>query len=342
MFPTTLVFTRQLLPRATASKNGDPYTFAQGGGLLLSASFRTLLSSSVKKKTTWKRHEMSRLYTPSFHHHGSQKWIPPIGVTFQIYSTCMVHDSGRKSKVQWLEQNLHLHLWCSTKILQKRNVILLVTSRWILDAHAWHKMHHCQEFPSKPLTGQLSWLRNTTLHHCVWHKKICYKTSCYLSSSPKKHLPYGCLHLSPGICFRFPGLFLSHLRRHGSGLFSDVDDDRRDESKTTARPGRNGWARTPKTKLKKNIDMKWDMLGECTHCGIRDVGRRWPHTWISYPWASLLTPANTRSLASLLANWHYILIKGIHQYIMIQTISYGINILKLILLMDKILHHQGW
>ena len=95
---------------------------------------------------------------------------------------------------------------------------------------------------------------------------------------PKKHRPYGCLHLSPGICFRFPGLFLSHLRRHGSGLFSGVDDDRRDESKTTAGPGRNGWASTPKTtltfnvpkgatKLQKNIDMKWDMLGECTHCG---------------------------------------------------------------------------
>ena len=95
---------------------------------------------------------------------------------------------------------------------------------------------------------------------------------------PEKHLPYGRLHLSPGICFGFPGLFLSHLRRHGSGLFAGVDDDRRDESKTTAGPGRNGWARTPKTtltfnvpkgatKLKKNIDMKWDMLGECTHCG---------------------------------------------------------------------------
>lgn len=122
---------------------------------------------------------------------------------------------------------------------------------------------------------------------------------------PKKHLPYGCLHLSPGICFRFPGLFLSHLRRHGSGLFSDVDDDRRDESKTTAGPGRNGWTRTPKTTLTFNVPKRATKLkkkaltwnGTCwvsAHIvAIRDVGRGWPHAWISYPWVSLLTQQQT-------------------------------------------------
>lgn len=141
---------------------------------------------------------------------------------------------------------------------------------------------------------------------------------------PEKHLPYGCLHLSPGICFRFPGLFLSHLRRHGSGLFSGVDDDRRDESKTTAGPGRNGWARTPKTtltfnvpkratKLKKNIDMKWDMLGECTHSGDTWRGERLASDMDFLPLGIFTYTSKHQDFkASLLASWHYILTKSIH------------------------------
>ena len=100
---------------------------------------------------------------------------------------------------------------------------------------------------------------------------------------PKKHRPYGCLHLSPGICFRFPGLFLSHLRRHGSGLFSDVDDDRRDESKTTAGPGRNGWARTPKTTLTFNVPKGATKLEKKHWHEMGHVG--WVHTlWWYMTW----------------------------------------------------------
>lgn len=57
-------------------------------------------------------------------------------------------------------------------------------------------------------------------HYTTAYDTKKYATIPHVTSPlPKKHLPYGCLHLSPGICFRFPGLFLSHLRRHGSGLF---------------------------------------------------------------------------------------------------------------------------
>lgn len=192
----------------------------------------------------------------------------------------------------------------------------IVTSRWILNAHGWHKMQHCQEFPSKPLTGQLSLLRNTTLHHCVWHK-ICYKTSCYLSSSQKNTYPTvvftfhrasasAFLDSSCPTCGAMVQVFLRVWMMIGGMRAKPLRDrgetgeqgPRKRRWRSTFQKGQPSWKKT----------LTWN--GTCwvsAHIvAIRDVGRRWPHTWISYPWASLLTPANTRILASLLANWHYI------------------------------------